>query len=246
MYRPPVLTPSTRGLSCTFNPNPLLPWYYHKLPTYGEEVQPNCKMMSQIWTLQWLLGLVLAGATVAYILLTRTKGRDLLGCARKASTSRTPPRSLSPEKKQSASQCATIADYSNVLPASRREFMLAMNTEIPKTASKQISEEYLLIHLLPMTCHYEDAEDGLYTPTGFSIKEIKEMGDFPDYAALSGVPLPNVYSKFNIETALARPYRPFRWNYHQTMCMFYSKVLNSQKHSALRRKELISSSVEET
>jgi hypothetical protein len=203
-------------------------------------------MISQIWTLQWLLGLVLAGATVAYILLTRTKGRDLLGRARKASTSRTPPRSLSPEKKQSISQCATITDYSNVLPPSRREFMLAMKTKIPKTASKQISEEYILNHLLPMTCHYQDAEDGLYTPTGFSIKEIKEMGDFPDYAALSGVPLPNVYSKFNIETALPRPYRPFRWNYHQTMCMFYSKVLNSQKHSALRRKELISSSVEET
>lgn len=48
-------------------------------------------------------------------------------------------------------------------------------------------------------------------------KEIEAYGDFPDYAMLSGVRLPEPYPEFNIETALARPYRPFRWSYHQTM-----------------------------
>lgn len=49
--------------------------------------------------------------------------------------------------------------------------------------------------------------------------EIAAFGRFPDYAALSGVPLPCPYHNFNIATACARPYRPFRWPYHQTMCM---------------------------
>ena len=50
--------------------------------------------------------------------------------------------------------------------------------------------------------------------------EIKALGDFPDYEALSGVPLPEPYKEFDIKTALPRPYRPFRWQYHQTMCEY--------------------------
>ena len=56
------------------------------------------------------------------------------------------------------------------------------------------------------------------TATGFTLEEIKRLGDFPDYAALSGVPLPRDYEGFEISTAKARPYRPLRWAYHQTMC----------------------------
>lgn len=70
-----------------------------------------------------------------------------------------------------------------------------------------------------MTADYRESRESLYTPTGFSIAEIKALGDFPDYAALSGIPLPEVYEGFEIEKALPRPYRPFRWAYHQTMCM---------------------------
>lgn len=51
--------------------------------------------------------------------------------------------------------------------------------------------------------------------------EIAAYGRFPDYAALSGVPLPTAYPKFDIIKALPRPYRPFRWAYHQTMCMSF-------------------------
>lgn len=50
-------------------------------------------------------------------------------------------------------------------------------------------------------------------------EEIEAYGDFPDYAMLSGVRLPDPYPEFDIKTALARPYRPFRWSYHQTMGM---------------------------
>lgn len=56
------------------------------------------------------------------------------------------------------------------------------------------------------------------TATGFSLDDINRLGDFPDYAALSGVPLPKEYRGFDISKAKPRPFRPFRWAYHQTMC----------------------------
>ena len=108
--------------------------------------------------------------------------------------------------------------------------MLSMKSNIPKTASKQISEEHVLRNILPMTQNYETAEDGLYTSMGISVKEVKEMGDLPDYSALSGVPLPNAYEEFAIEKALPRPYRPFRWNYHQTMCMFMNILIIPERY----------------
>jgi hypothetical protein len=96
--------------------------------------------------------------------------------------------------------------------------MLSMNSPVPKSASEKVSEEAILKNILPMTQNYEAAEGTMYTPMGFSVKEIKEMGDLPDYSALSGVPLPNAYDVFDIGKSIARPYRPFRWAYHQTMC----------------------------
>jgi hypothetical protein len=42
--------------------------------------------------------------------------------------------------------------------------------------------------------------------------------DFTDYFALTGVPPPKPLPDFDIDKALPRPYRPFRWKYHQTMC----------------------------
>lgn len=56
------------------------------------------------------------------------------------------------------------------------------------------------------------------TPTGFSDAEIRAIGSFPDYAVLSGVPHPKPCPAFDIHKAIFRPFRPFRWNYHQTMC----------------------------
>src|SRR5690242_12370477 len=48
----------------------------------------------------------------------------------------------------------------------------------------------------------------------------EETGPSPtvDYFKLSGVPLPKPLHKFDLEKAKPRPYRPFRWQYHQTMC----------------------------
>ncbi|KAF8191266.1 hypothetical protein BJ912DRAFT_1022000 [Pholiota molesta] len=40
-----------------------------------------------------------------------------------------------------------------------------------------------------------------------------------DYFELSGVPRPKPIRDFNVREAKARPYRPFRWPYHQTMAL---------------------------
>jgi len=52
--------------------------------------------------------------------------------------------------------------------------------------------------------------------------------EFPDYSALSGVPLPGPLKDFDVDKAKPRPYRPFRWNYIQNMGMS-SAVLTSFK-----------------
>jgi hypothetical protein len=83
----------------------------------------------------------------------------------------------------------------------------------------EINEAEVQENMLPMTADYRSSPGNLYTPTGFSVDDIKSLGDFPDYAALSGVPLPSPYPEHDIDKAKPRPYRPFRWAYHQTMCM---------------------------
>lgn len=83
-------------------------------------------------------------------------------------------------------------DLSALYPPSRREFM--------KDGAK------------PFLPHAE------VTATGFSKADIEALGDFPDYETLSGFRLPHAYPEFDIKRAKARPYRPVRWVYHQTMC----------------------------
>lgn len=62
-----------------------------------------------------------------------------------------------------------------------------------------------------------DAND-FYTPTGFSTQDIRALGRFPDYSVLTGVRYPKPYGpQFDISKAVFRPFRPFRWSYHQTM-----------------------------
>lgn len=80
---------------------------------------------------------------------------------------------------------------------------------------------------IPLTADHVGHKPSTYTPTGFSLAEVEALGDFPDYAELSGVPLPTAYEDCVVEKALPRPYRPFRWLYRQTMCMIGRKILLS-------------------
>ena len=146
---------------------------------------------------------------------------------RRTSTSTTPPRSLTPEKKISNNVPAPIA-YKDIFPPSTR-----VNLPIwakswtslyagfqSQPESGEVNGRLSSDTVIPFETDYRVCQPDKYTPTGLSLAEVKALGDFPDYATLSGVPLPEKYTGFEIETATPRPYRPFRWAYHQTMCKY--------------------------
>jgi hypothetical protein len=172
--------------------------------------------------LAWLL-ITAFVASSAYFLLSQKGKRDIVLdrlhlSRRRVSGAKTPPRSLSPSKKEV--QGLTEPNYVDTLPPSRRAALAALDVSPSSTSSNQRPEERndWSNNLVPMETSYLDAEDSMYMPCGFSVKEIKALGDFPDYSTLSGVPFPTPYTNFDIHKALPRPYRPFRWAYHQTMC----------------------------
>lgn len=102
-------------------------------------------------------------------------------------------------------------------PPSRRH-VLATLPGFEKADVQAITPEMLKSQALPTVTIPDFDKDGFYTPTGFSTQDIKKLGRFPDYAALSGVRDPNpVPATWDITKAKFRPYRPFRWGYHQHM-----------------------------
>ena len=128
---------------------------------------------------------------------------------------------LSPAQPETQQQNAKATDYSSTLPPFQRS---ALNSVMPfwklwrgyfKTSSSKSKD---IRRLLPMDVSYLDVDGSMTTPCGFSVNDIKALGNFPDYAKLSGIPLPKPYQNFDISKARPRPYRPFRWAYHQTMC----------------------------
>ncbi|TAQ89561.1 hypothetical protein B7494_g2138 [Chlorociboria aeruginascens] len=184
---------------------------------------------------RWLVGLcVIILLSTAALLVGSKRQRETIFDRlhlrrRRTSGASTPPRCFSPATKQLADRKDPIPlslstpDHVQVFPPSRRSVL----PELAKTASTankkiltgtQLSFDCFLENTLPTSRPY-DLEDGTpkYTPTGFSTTEIKAMGDFPAYDILSGVPLPEPYKDFDPLRALPRPYRPFRWEYHQTM-----------------------------
>ena len=117
-------------------------------------------------------------------------------------------------------------NYSDVFPPSRRHTFVQLGPSVLEKLGKSAKEfQHRHINYSKQVPDKDDVDnsqwDNLVTPTGFTVEEIKLLGDFPDYAKLSGVPLPSAYMDFNLTRAKPRPYRPLRWEYHQTMCMFY-------------------------
>jgi len=170
----------------------------------------------------WRVGLVLVAATAVYTVLYRASAKSLLNRVsirdRRDSTAKTPPRSVSPDNKDVKS-ATSPSSYNHALPPLRREAMLQLKGAAMRW--REVEETEMQRNILPMTADYRTSPGKLYTPTGFTVDEIKTLGDFPDYATLSGVPLPSAYPEHDIDRAKPRPYRPFRWAYHQTMCMYY-------------------------
>ncbi|KAL5343501.1 hypothetical protein BJX70DRAFT_171060 [Aspergillus crustosus] len=158
--------------------------------------------------------------------------------SRRASTSQTPPRLISPEKKPFGAPKAP-PNPAEILPPQRRHVLADLGLPY-----KEINETEVQKDILPMEEDYRTCKEERYTPTGFSVTDLKNLGDFPDYAALSGVPLPGAYHEFDIDRALPRPYRPFRWAYHQTMSLtklepdWWLELENTYKKRIVQRKEL--------
>lgn len=175
------------------------------------------------FTILIALWAVFALSSVGYALSNSERRSKLIGrlrySRRRSSEAKTPPRDLTPSKEKV--DPFEAADYRDTLPPSRR---FALKEAAPDLFADlaDISEEQLESEeknrAIPLDVPFDKVDGKALTPTGISVEEIKKLGDFPDYATLSGVPLPQAYKEFDISKAIPRPYRPFRWSYHQTMC----------------------------
>lgn len=119
-------------------------------------------------------------------------------------------------------------DYSHVFPPSRRESLSQIDGFPASLASARPRDVEFRSNLVRLEEDYRLATPSKVLFTGFRVEDVLKLGRFPDYATLSGVPLPAPVGKFDINKAVARPYRPFRWAYHQTMCksqVFHSSTL---------------------
>ncbi|MCJ1433527.1 hypothetical protein MMC27_002890 [Xylographa pallens] len=174
-----------------------------------------------------VVGIVLTAGFV--LLLSRQQRERILSYAhpssrgRRISTSKTPPRSVSPERKVPNDGPPPV-DYKDIFPPSTRENLvkaseLLLLSQRDKLDGGEIEGALFQKDVIPFTADFRECGPSTYTPTEVSIEEVRSLGDFPNYAELSGVPLPEAYKEFKIETAIARPYRPLRWTYHQTMSL---------------------------
>lgn len=172
-----------------------------------------------------LLGLqaVALSVAVAYFVLNRQSRDAVLKrlhlSRRRDSGAKTPPRSLTPDPKEQAAP-----DYRDVFPPSRRCAFQDCHQELAGKLGKSVDElcdspAHSRTKCLAIDQPFHEADGSAHTCTEFSVQEIKAMGDFPDYAALSGIRLPTAYPEFDIAKAQPRPYRPVRWAYHQTMSL---------------------------
>lgn len=174
------------------------------------------------------IGLVFLVTSLAYITINKNR-RDIIFNRlhfqkRRVSYASTPPRSLSPGKQSEKGKSVPAeVSYKDVFPPSRRCALKdigfkPLNTSNAASVDVTESPPDSRTACVPLDVPISSLDHTAYTCTEFSTEEIEALGDFPDYATLSGVPLPNPYPEFRIETAKPRPYRPFRWTYHQTMC----------------------------
>ena len=176
----------------------------------------------------YILGLAFAVITVSYYALNHKQRALLLsrfGLDRQHRLPWSPQRSPSLTKHglSEKSTLPTGQEYKDTLPPSRRLALADLTDSrfsVGGKSGKGLSElPHNTDKALPDNCNVLAPQYKKYsTPTGFTVEEIKALGNFPDYATLSGVPLPAPYTNFDIKTAMSRPYRPFRWSYHQTMC----------------------------
>lgn len=147
---------------------------------------------------------------------------------------------LLPAEKTKPKPPDAVSDYKDTFPPARRGALRNIYDHLPASLTDGRSPDELVnaygegifgekrdpspASYVPLDKPLSELNGDLLTATGFSVDEIRALGDFPDYATLSDVPKPAAYEGFDIAKALPRPYRPFRWAYHQTMCESWSSL----------------------
>lgn len=178
----------------------------------------------------WLyLGLVLCIGAITYLSLSQRQKQVVFERlrlrGRRTSSANTPPRSLSPEKKEPANSPLKASEYVNSFPPLIRSELEEVAKTLPSEqrmamGDLDFDEKNWTTSVLGFEEDYRKSDPNKYVYTGVKVQEVRALGDFPDYSTLSGVPLPKPYHEHDITKALPRPYRPFRWVYHQTMCEY--------------------------
>lgn len=200
-----------------------------------------------------IAGLALCLSAITYLALSQ-KQRDIIVKrlrlrGRRTSSANTPPRSLSPDKKVDNNTAPKGTEYVDTFPPSPREALAKIVESLPPSQREAFGnlafdEKTMAKSMMAFDDDYRECEESKYTAMGVSVKEVRALGEFPDYAELSGVPLPEAYPEFNIDDALPRPYRPFRWAYHQTMSLtkletdWWLELENTYKLRVSQRKKL--------
>lgn len=179
-------------------------------------------------TLLWI-GLSLCVGIITYLSLSQ-KQKDIVFTrlrlrGRRASSANTPPRSLSPDKKEPVNSPLKSSEYVTAFPPLTRDALVQVKAALPKAQQDAMGdlsfdEKTWSKSVLDFDEDFRKCDPNKYIFTGYKVQEVRALGDFPDYSTLSGVPLPEPYHEHDITKARARPYRPFRWTYHQTMCMY--------------------------
>ena len=220
-----------------------------------EDIDGNFQAVASVFTMEnmYLLALSVIFCLITFafaalnpnqrdIILRRFQFRN-----RRASSAATPPRSVSPSKKPKVA-VPSPTEYINHFPPSRRKALIEVVSRSEELRggdeewdpTRKITPEMMM----PFEASYLEVEGSKHSPTGIAIDEIKALGDFPDYAHLSGVPLPDAYHEFDIDKARPRPYRPFRWEYHQTMAQkkletnWWIELESSYRSRVAQRKKL--------
>ena len=181
-------------------------------------------MLPSIW---WGLGLTLVLTSIIFLTLSKKQKEIVLGYLPfKYNTKQTSTTTVDPHSSKVATEKKPLGEdtHEDSFPPSRRFALGEIKSSLPEKLGKSIEElvkspSDSRTSCVPHDKPWDAVKQPAYTATEFSVEEIQALGDFPDYAGLSGVPPPEPYLNFNLDTAKPRPYRPFRWAYHQTMCM---------------------------
>jgi hypothetical protein len=179
-------------------------------------------------------GLGLGMVTISFLTLSQRQKdivfRRLRLRGRRASTANTPPRSVSPDKKEPKNSPPSSSEYVSTFPPLTRDLLEVVAADLPADQRAALGdlafdEENWTKSVMGFEEDFRTCDPSKYNFSGYSVQEIRGLGDFPDYSTLSGVPLPEPYPEHDIQTALPRPYRPFRWAYHQTMCKWIGNAV---------------------